>query len=90
MTAIRSFFPKLRHFFPMPDKGQGRPPPPLVTRLVVDYGVFFHFRNITAGCDEIEHCKLKNVSRGEKSKKKKVKIKTQNEKIIKTDVDMWY
>ena len=29
------------------------------------------------------------MSRGEKSKKK-VKIKTQNEKIVETDMDVWY
>ena len=28
--------------------------------------------------------------RGEKSKKEKVKIKTQNEKIVETDMDVWY
>ena len=28
--------------------------------------------------------------RGEKSKKEKVKIKTQNEKIVETDMNMWY
>ena len=27
---------------------------------------------------------------GEKSKKEKVKIKTQNEKIVETDMDIWY
>ena len=27
---------------------------------------------------------------GEKSKKEKVKIKTQNEKILETDMDIWY
>ena len=27
---------------------------------------------------------------GEKSKKEKVKIKTQNEKILETDMDLWY
>ena len=32
-----------------------------------------------------------NVSRGEKSKKKKkMKIRTQNEKIVETDIDVWY
>ena len=29
------------------------------------------------------------MSRGEKSMKKKVKIKTQNEKIVRTDMDIW-
>ena len=28
--------------------------------------------------------------RGEKCKKEKVKIKTQNEKIVETDMDIWY
>ena len=28
--------------------------------------------------------------RGEKSKKEKVKIKTQNEKIVETDMNIWY
>ena len=28
--------------------------------------------------------------RGEKIKKEKVKIKTQNEKIVETDMDTWY
>ena len=31
-----------------------------------------------------------NVSRGEKSKKKKMKIRTQNEKIVETAIDVWY
>ena len=48
------------------------------------WGVFFYLRN------QIKHCKLKNVSRGEKSKKKKVKIRTQNEEIVETDMDVWY
>ena len=30
------------------------------------------------------------MSRGEKSKKKKVEIRTQNEKIVETDIDVWY
>ena len=30
------------------------------------------------------------MSRGEKSMKKKVKIKTQNEKIVETDMDIWH
>ena len=30
------------------------------------------------------------MSRGEKSKKKKVKIRTQNEKIVETDMYVWY
>ena len=30
------------------------------------------------------------MSRGETSKKKKMKIKTQNEKIVETDMDIWY
>ena len=30
------------------------------------------------------------MSRGEKSMKKKVIIKTQNEIIVETDVDIWY
>ena len=30
------------------------------------------------------------MSLGEKSKTKKVKIKTQNEKIVDTDIDIWY
>ena len=38
----------------------------------------------------MKHCKLQNVFRGEKIKKEKVKIKTQNEKIVETDMDTWY
>ena len=38
----------------------------------------------------MEHCKVKNVFRGGKIKKEKVKIKTQNEKIVGTDMDIWY
>ena len=30
------------------------------------------------------------MSRGEKNKKKKVKIRTQNEKIVETDMYVWY
>ena len=30
------------------------------------------------------------MSRGEKSKKKKVKIRTQNEKIVEADMNVWY
>ena len=30
------------------------------------------------------------MSRGEKSKINKVKIKTQNEKILETDMDIWH
>ena len=46
-----------------------------------------------AGCNEIKsnkHYKMWNVSRGEKSKKKKMKIRTQNEKIVETAIDVWY
>ena len=38
----------------------------------------------------MKHCNLQNVFRGEKIKKKKVKIKTQDEKIVETDMDTWY
>ena len=38
----------------------------------------------------MKHCKVKNVFRGGKIKKEKVKIKTQNEKIVGTDMDIWY
>ena len=31
-----------------------------------------------------------SMSRDEKSMKKKVKIKTQNEKIVETDMDIWH
>ena len=34
--------------------------------------------------------KLCNMSLGEKSKKKKVKIRTQHEKIVETDMGVWY
>ena len=30
------------------------------------------------------------MSHGEKSKKKKVKMRKQNEKIVETDMDVWY
>ena len=32
---------------------------------------------------------MRNESRGQKSKKKNVKIKVQNEKIAETDMDIW-
>ena len=38
----------------------------------------------------MKHCKLQNVFRGDKCKKEKVKIKTQNEKIVETDMGTWY
>ena len=37
-----------------------------------------------------KHCKLQNVYRGEKRVKKKMKIKTQNGKIVETDADIWH
>ena len=42
MTTIRVFFPKLGHFFPIVEKGRGRPHPltPLVTRL--NYHKYFY------------------------------------------------
>ena len=53
--------------------------------------MFFYHLDIRAGCNEIiKHFKLQNVSRGEKSKKKKVKIRTKNMKIVETDMDVWY
>ena len=30
------------------------------------------------------------MSRGKKSRKKKVKMKTQNEKIVETDMNIWH
>ena len=33
---------------------------------------------------------LQNASHGEKRMKNKVEIKTQNEKIVETDMDIWY
>ena len=36
----------------------------------------------------MKHCKLQNVFRGERNKKEKVKIKTQNEKTVETDMDI--
>ena len=38
----------------------------------------------------MKYCKLQNVSRGEKIKKEKVKIKTQNKETVETDMDIWY
>ena len=38
----------------------------------------------------MKHCKLYNKFRGEKSKKEKAKIKTQNERIVEADMDIWY
>ena len=38
----------------------------------------------------MKHCKLQNVFRGGKNKKEKVKLETQNEKIVETDMDIWY
>ena len=43
---------------------------------------------LQAGCNK--HCKLENVSHGEKRRKKKVVIKTQNERIEETDMDTWH
>ena len=46
---------------------------------------------LRAGCNEIVsnivNCRMCFV---EKSKKKNVTIKTQNEKIVETDMDIWY
>ena len=36
----------------------------------------------------MKHCKLWNLFRDEKIKKEKVKIKTQNGKIVDTDMDV--
>ena len=36
----------------------------------------------------MKHCKLQNVSRGEKRIKMKVKIKAQNDKIGEIEIDM--
>ena len=44
-----------------------------------------YLRNITSRRNEIEHCRLQNVSRCEKRRKKKVKIKTQNERKVETE-----
>ena len=50
-----------------------------------------YLRDMQAGCNEIiKHFKLQNVSRGEMSKKKKVKIRTQNDKIIETGMEVCY
>ena len=38
----------------------------------------------------MKYCKLQNVSRDEKIKKEKVKIKTQNKETVETDMDIWY
>ena len=38
----------------------------------------------------MKHCKLQIVFRGGKNKKEKVKLETQNEKIVETDMDIWY
>ena len=51
----------------------------------MDYEVFLISLILLAGCNK--HCKLQNVSRGEKRRKKKVEIKTQNEKIVETERD---
>ena len=53
---------------------------------------YFFFVVLWAGCNEIEsnkHWKLQNVSRGEESMKKKMKVKTQNKKIVETGLDIW-
>ena len=46
---------------------------------------------LQAGCNEIKsniaNCKM---SRGEKNKKRNVKIRTQNEKMVETDMDVYY
>ena len=56
--------------------------------LVIINGTLFYLRDNTGRLksNQIKHCKLWNVSRGEKSKKRKVQIGTQNEKIVETDV----
>ena len=58
--------------------------------LVVDYEVFHISVILWSRCNEIES-KIVNcrMSHGEKRRKKKVKIKTQNEKI-ETDRDTWH
>ena len=38
----------------------------------------------------MKHYKLQSVFRSEKSKKENVKVKTQNEKIVEADIDIWY
>ena len=45
-----------------------------------------------ADCNEIESniVKSKNVSHLQKSKRKKEIIRTQSEKIVETDMDLWY
>ena len=50
---------------------------------------FFYLRDIRAGCNEvIKHCELQTVSCGEMSKKKKLTIRTQNEKRVETGMNV--
>ena len=57
----------------------------------MDYEVFLISIKLHPGRNEIEsnivNCRM---SRGKKRMKKKVKIKTQNEKILETDKDIWH
>ena len=60
--------------------------------FAIDYEVLFISVVLQADSNEIESniVSWKNVSRGEKSKKKKVKIRTQNKEIVEADTDVWY
>ena len=53
--------------------------------LVMDYEVFLISLILRSSCNK--HCKLQNMSHGEKRRKKKVKIKNQK---IETDRDIWH
>ena len=58
----------------------------------MDYEVFFISLMLQAGYNEIVsnivYCRM--CFSGEKSKKKNVKIKTKNEKIVETGMSIWY
>ena len=60
--------------------------------MAVDYEVFLISVILRAGCNEIKsnivNCRMWLVD--EKRKKKKVKIETQNERIVEIERDIWH
>ena len=57
----------------------------------MDHEVFLISVKLQAGFNEIESNTVNyRMSHGEKRMKKKVKIKTQNEKIVETIRDIWH
>ena len=64
----------------------------LLLKLPWDYEIFFIMVILWASCNEIESniVNCQNVYLGEKRMKKKIKTKTQNEKIVQADMDIWH